>query len=530
MIDSVKKWYNTNVAVNNSNKVTKTQTKGVTFYTNNSTNTTTAKASSFSIKDAVKRGTIDTAVTQIRREINEFKEIIRINQELISDYQNASAIGGKTSLAGMIGEKAAATALSVAYSAIRSDVLKVRKLADTFASNMDDPKGGEAIAAAVQGLIDAIMGLLTPLNSIGFPELPIIGDLGELLKKMRRIKEAMPDDTKSQMSQQQDENGKKGINLTNLLPRDLLLDIESIVEDVKTICSNLQLIPVTLLGMAVMVLVNAVTDIFDTIGLGTFDFDGLMKSSPLKFDLDFSVLPDIAAEAPNWTTLEALAQSIPMILMAVTNLPGMVSSAIKNLIADIYTILNSMDILKQQTDVDQMIAQLEFDTLSCTKNIQCDNMRINYLSLKKTLSELETQQSNLGNAKNVIQDKINDEESSTLKRLIAAQELQAIDGDATRLSSELSIVQNQIKLKNTEIEEFKKNVNSTSAYLSTYMSVPADNVSSSSKFGKPMKIEIPEKAWKTLSATVNAATASDSSTWKAASSNAKLSWQAGTKL
>lgn len=537
MIDSVKKWYNTNVAVNDQNKINKTTKNGVTVYTNTTNNpgkvSASASASSFSIKDAFKRGAIDTSIEKIRREIDDFQEIIRLNQELISDYQN----GGPAIGLGAIAEKAAATALSVAYSEVRTDILKIRKLADTFASNMDDPDGGEAISNALEGLIDAIMGLLNPLNAIGFPELPIIGNLGELLKKIRRIKETLTPEVKAAMAEERKKNKESGFKLTNLIPRDLILDVQSITEDVKTICNNLQLIPTTLLGMAIMVLVNAVSDIFDTIGLGMFDFEGLMKASPLKFGLDFSVLPDIALEAPNWTTLEALAQCIPMILMAVTNLPGMVASTIKNFLGDICSLITGLDVLTQQTDDKVMIAKLEVDNLSCSKNIECDNMRIDYLSLKKTLSELETQKKYLSSAQNDSQSKVtelNDLEKNPtpdpIKVAYATQELYAISSEADRIDNRITTVNTQIGVRDKEISKFKEDVEKLSVALSTYMSVPAKNITPNSQLGERIHIKVTEKAWEALSATMNKATDSQNGMWKTAVENAKLSWQAGTKL
>lgn len=457
------------------------------------------QASSFSFKGKLKEADISFAIGKIEKEIGEFYEAVKVDQELISDYQRLKAAGH--TVGNPILNVSLEKLLDIPFNMIRDDISALRQLADTFASKFSNPGDGSAVAAALQGLIDAIMGLLTPLTAIGFPELPIIGDLGMLLKKIKRIKEALTPEVKARLEEAKKDSKKSKLTWENILPKDIIDDILSIVDDVKIICSNLQLIPITLLGMAIMVLVNAVTKIFNTIGLGTFDFDGLMKASPINFDidLDLSKLQALAEHAPNWTLLEALAQSIPMILMSLRNLPGMVWSALCEIVGDFCALFNAGSVLSQQAPIDAIIGQLKMNSLSCQLNIKCDNDRIDYLNLKLDENNLESQKKNITSAltktkeRRTKYEEKNGDDNEALKleeeALVAAQEKNAEKTEKAKKKSEN---------KNEEITTFKTEEEKKERWLHEFMTPAGKKLESD----KPTNFKITEKAYTKLSASI----------------------------
>ena len=224
---------------------------------------------------------------------------------------------------------------------VKSTLSNVVKILDILAGNNTDATASEKLLSSVINVCNALTACIAPVTEIGFPEIPILGNIGDFLKMIMqkdRIYQMLPEEIRKQVNENMKQikaPDKNADQVTKTLWErfkdtewaDLLY---SGWIDILKIMGNLPFLPITILCAAVSVLIDAVSQLFNVVGLGTFNFDSLIKGKTLNFNMNIQD-PGFSFDPPG-NILEALVKCIPLITNAIVTLPQMlINGVIENL-------------------------------------------------------------------------------------------------------------------------------------------------------------------------------------------------------
>lgn len=212
----------------------------------------------------------------------------------------------------------------------------VVKVLDTLAGNNTDATAADKMLSSVVNVCNALTACIAPVTKLGFPEIPILGDIGkflEMLMQKDKIYRMLPPEVRQQVedkmkAEKADKNSDQWFSylLKKFKDSDWADLLYAGWMDIVKIMANLPFLPITILCAAVSVLVDAVSQLFNVVGLGAFNFDSLIAGKGLNFNLNIQD-PGFSFDPPG-NILEALAKCIPLILNSIVTLPQMLINGI----------------------------------------------------------------------------------------------------------------------------------------------------------------------------------------------------------
>lgn len=219
-----------------------------------------------------------------------------------------------------------------AVDGFKHSLSSIVNILDSLAGNNTEATAADNLVSSITNVCNALTACVAPVTQLGFPEIPLLGNLGEFLTMLTQkdqIMRQLPPSLRAEIEQQlkKEKEGKSasewamecfeqiaGTGWGNLL--------QSAYQDIIKIMANLPFLPITILFSAISVLIDAVSQLFNAVGLGTFDFDGMVKGKKLDFSMDISS-PDFSFDPPG-NIFEALGKSIPLICSSIVALPQMI--------------------------------------------------------------------------------------------------------------------------------------------------------------------------------------------------------------
>lgn len=247
---------------------------------------------------------------------------------------------------------------------ICSELSIIIRILDILAGRYQEEDVGEMFLQALQAMADAILGVVKSAVKVGFPEIPILGNIGDLIEEIimvSQVIEGLPDDAKKQINDAQSTVNFSD-KLADVLDKTVAKLINRGAEDIDIIVQNIRWLPITLLTGLVIGLINAVTKIFGTLSLGTFNIDDFIPDLKLipSFEFDLSKFMDFA---PPGNVLEALEKALEMVPQFVTNFKNIFKNSIFGLI---WKIFNGLPILDSCFwDPDKILSATQVHLLSC---------------------------------------------------------------------------------------------------------------------------------------------------------------------
>ena len=193
----------------------------------------------------------------------------------------------------------------------------------------------QKLIALIRSFVNCILSCVTPFKNIGINvNVPFLDELLKILQEIQRANElldSLPDEIKNQIEEKK-EKWHIYDSVSFDLPKSWLKPIERIKEDIEWIAENWKLLPIIFLYNAIMVVVDLLKEVFDTLGLKAFDFSKLLEVQ-IKSSLSFDFLGDINAflknlenKTPN-NIIEAIIYVIPLVIRAKNDLPEMIKKA-----------------------------------------------------------------------------------------------------------------------------------------------------------------------------------------------------------
>ncbi len=245
-----------------------------------------------------------------------------------------------------------------------SELSVIITILDILAGRYQEEDVGEMFLQALKSMADAILGIVKSAVKIGFPEIPILGNLGDLIEEILMVSQVidgLPEEAKNQI-----QDAQSTINfsdkLADVLDKTVAKLINRGAEDIDMIVQNIRWLPITLLTGLVTGLIKAVTKIFSTLSLGTFNIDDFIPDMQLipSFEFDLSIFEKFS---PPGNVLEALLAALEMVPQFVANFKNIFKNSIFGLI---WKIFNGLPILDNCFwDPDKILSATQVHLLSC---------------------------------------------------------------------------------------------------------------------------------------------------------------------
>ena len=247
---------------------------------------------------------------------------------------------------------------------ICAELSVVIKILDILAGRYQEEDVGEMFLQALQSMADAILGVVRSATKVGFPDIPILGNIGDLIDEILMISkmlDTLPQDAKDKISSAQSTVNFSD-KLADILDKTVANLINRGAEDIDMIIQNIRWLPFTLLTGLVIGLIQAVTKIFSTLSLGTFNIDDFIPDMQLipSFEFDLSKFEKFA---PPGNVMEALLAALEMVPQFVTNFKNIFKNSIFGLL---WKIFNGLPILNLTFwDPDKILSATHVHLLSC---------------------------------------------------------------------------------------------------------------------------------------------------------------------
>lgn len=261
------------------------------------------------------------------------------DQNVTSAYNGISSLN--TYLSSITQEELSTSQLLISpmeetINGFKKTLSSIVKILDVLAGNNSDATTADKLVSAVTNVCNALTACVAPVTEIGFPEVPLLGNLGEFLKMLMqkdKIFRMLPPEIRKQVEEKlkKEKEGKSTAQwamecLQKIMGTGWAPLLQSAWQDIVKIMANLPFLPITILFAAVSVLIDAVSQLFNVVGLGVFNFDSLIKGKKLNFDLNIQD-PGFSFDPPG-NIIEALGKCIPLILNSIVTLPQMIINGI----------------------------------------------------------------------------------------------------------------------------------------------------------------------------------------------------------
>lgn len=246
---------------------------------------------------------------------------------------------------------------------ITKELAIIVKALDILAGRNHENEVAEELLKAFKKLLQIIEDTISYATNLGFPELPIIGSLKELVDEImiaNRIINSLPEDVQNEIKQSHDKIDFSA-RIMDVLDKDIARLINRAREDIEIIIKNIEWLPITLLAGLVIGLLQAITKLFEKLQLDFNIEDFLPKIQLLPtFKLDISKLEDYA---PPQNILEAILIAIKMIPVFVSNVQEILRSSIIGTLWDLTTGARQFDTMC--LDPDRVLSATYIHLLSC---------------------------------------------------------------------------------------------------------------------------------------------------------------------
>ena len=268
---------------------------------------------------------------------------------------------------------------------IFDEMLIIVEILDILARRNQKNKDAAAIEAAMRGMCDTILGLVNSATKVGFPKLPIIGDLGDILEELSYafdMLDDLPPEVREELDKEVSWSSDLMDDIADLFDDRFAKIIKRADEDIRQIIENLKWLPLTLLTGLIVGILNAITQLFSAVGLGSFNIDSFIPDlSLISFDLDPSMFEKFA---PPGNILEALIKALQMI----PQLGSEVMKAIKNsFFAKLIKIFKIYELGYDAFNSSKVLAAANIHLLSCQNTANVLGARMNILQGLLSLQE-----------------------------------------------------------------------------------------------------------------------------------------------
>ena len=234
-----------------------------------------------------------------------------------------------------------------------------------MAGSMTDQVAAE-VADQIISFLEYFRDLIT--NNIRI-RVPIIGDIIEILKvlsELGRLKKLIPQAAREKMEWSMLFGGFYDVMS---LPEEWMEYYREIVIAAQELCAQLPIFLLVLLSMIVMVIINILKKVCDTLHLDfDFSFEAIFGID-WELNVDFNMLDWIKMEPPK-NPIEALLLLIPLILRGGIPLFYDIIASIRGKLKELYGLYYFCSIAG--TSKDQYLSAANLDILSC-------NAAVNYL-------------------------------------------------------------------------------------------------------------------------------------------------------
>lgn len=345
-------------------------------------------------------GTAELSVGNILESVDDLKDWTAhwsiTEKNITSSYQNVDDLKNELSNLqnGILStEQFTLSPLDSVLKEGKTQLCSVVKVLDMMAGN-GDATASDQLLSSVMNLCNALTACIAPVTAIGFPEIPLLGNIGELLKMLiqkDKIYSMLPEEIRKQVKEKiaAEKKGKSMSQYTSECIEKIKATgygplLESAKNDVIKILANLPFLPITILFSAISVLIDAVSQLFNVVGLGTFNFDSLIKGKGLNFNLNV-MDPGFSFDPPG-NILEALAKCIPLITNTIVTLPQML---INGVIENVYLISNGLLSLTSGalwTSNEAMVSAIQDTILSSELYGQNENYKSQIVDIEREIS------------------------------------------------------------------------------------------------------------------------------------------------
>ena len=292
---------------------------------------------------------MDWALSSVNQQMND-------DYYLINKYQNEQ----------LAAQKAMNFVLSIPTQ-ITKELSVIVEILDILAGKYNTVNVGDTLLQALKSVIDSILGIVNFAVKLGFPEIPILGNLGELIEEIMiatRVLDSLPDNVKQQLAESQDRVDFMA-RLADVVDKEVAKLINRAADDIEIIIKNLEWLPFTLLAGIVIALLNAVKKVFDKLQL-EFNIDSFLPDIKLipSFHLDLD-LEKLKEYAPPGNILDAILQALEMIPAFIMDFKGILKNSVFGLIWKLTTGLRLMD--GMALDPDAVLSAAYINLLSCER-------------------------------------------------------------------------------------------------------------------------------------------------------------------